>query len=276
MSIINFSGSARPLSSDDIRAAARRLNVGTASIKAVLTVETGGAGGFLSDGSGRPRILFEAHVFSRLTQGKYNGTHPNISSPSWNRNLYIGGAGEYQRIGMAVTLNRRAALQSASWGLFQVMGQNFGLAGWPDVEAFVTGMTESEANHLQAFLGFCSATGCADELQRGDWAGFARIYNGPSYAENRYPERLAAAYARAVAEENGVVLPQDAGLLRIGMSGARVRKLQLALNDRGERLLTDGIFGRGTELAVERFQAIKRLVVDGIAGPSTLTALGVN
>lgn len=273
MAPIPFSGPARPLAADDILRAARRLMTNPANIRAVLTVETGGAGGFLADGSGRPRILFEAHVFSRMTGRRYDASHPRISASAWDRSLYIGGAGEYERLATAITLNRRAALQSASWGLAQVLGQNFGLAGWPDVESFVQAMAESEGNHLDAFIGYCEATGCADELARGDWAGFARIYNGPSYALNRYPERLAAAFHREVT--GFVDPPANDNTLRIGMRGAKVAALQNALNDRGEQLAADGIFGRATELAIERLQSVKRLRVDGIAGPMTLRALGL-
>jgi hypothetical protein len=37
--------------------------------------------------------------------------------------------------------------------------------------------------------------GLVDELRRNDWAGFARGYNGPGYADNRYDTKLASAYS---------------------------------------------------------------------------------
>jgi hypothetical protein len=33
-------------------------------------------------------------------------------------------------------------------------------------------------------------------LRDKDWAGFARRYNGPAYAENKYDEKLSAAYEK--------------------------------------------------------------------------------
>ena len=32
-------------------------------------------------------------------------------------------------------------------------------------------------------------------LQKKDWRAFARLYNGPAYAQNRYDEKLSEAYS---------------------------------------------------------------------------------
>ncbi|MEJ2609131.1 MAG: N-acetylmuramidase domain-containing protein [Candidatus Thiodiazotropha sp.] len=106
----------------DWQRAAKQLGVDVASIKAVADVEAAGSG-FLSNG--QPKILFEAHQFSRLTNGRYNASHPNISSHSWNRSLYKGGAAEHNRLHEAQALNDTTALKSASWGKFQIMGFNY-------------------------------------------------------------------------------------------------------------------------------------------------------
>lgn len=270
----------------DIDAAADRLRAPIENVHAVLVVETGGAGGFLTDGSDRPRILFEAHLFARFTGGRYNARFPTISAPAWDRSLYLGGAREYERLNLAAQLDEAAARMAASWGLFQVLGQNFGMVGFSSVHAFVAAMRSGERAHLDAFVAFCEASGCADELARGDWAGFARIYNGPGYAANGYHWKLAnaAAEARRTGVTGGLTAPAPAigiassaafpeKLLRIGQRGDSVRILQGALNKAGAWLVVDGIFGRATETAVERFQAAKGLVVDGLAGPATLGAL---
>lgn len=274
------------LAASDIDAAADRLHAPRENVQAVLVVETGGAGGFLTDGTDRPRILFEAHLFARFTGGRFSARYPNLSAPAWDRSLYLGGAREYERLSRASELDEAAARMATSWGLFQVLGQNFGMCGFSSVHAFVAAMRRDERAHLDAFLSFCEATGCADELARGDWAGFARIYNGPGYAANRYDTKLAAAAeeARRTGVTGGALAPAPAigiassagfpdRLLRTGQRGESVRILQAKLNAAGASLVEDGIFGRATELAVERFQAAKGLVVDGLAGPATLTAL---
>lgn len=178
----------------DYQAAARSLGCTVPAIKAVAEVESAGDG-FLP--SGVPKILFEAHIFDRLTGGKYRNAYPGISSARWNKALY-GTAGQHQheRLQTAVELDRSAALQSASWGKFQVMGFNWKICGYPSLQAFINDMYDSEAGHLRAFVGYVESRGLADELRRLDWAGFAYGYNGPGYVANRYDEKMAAAYKR--------------------------------------------------------------------------------
>lgn len=65
----------------------------------------------------------------------------------------------------------------------------------------------------------------------------------------------------------------NATLLREGDSGDAVRRLQEALNKNGAQLEADGKFGPLTRAEVERYQASKALMVDGIAGPKTWGAL---
>lgn len=190
----DYKGRAIRLDDADIARAAADLGCEVAAVRAVLAVEAGGSG-FLADG--RPKILFEAHLFSRETGRRFDASNPRVSSPTWNRLLYAGGAGEYPRLAEAAALDRKAALRSASWGLFQIIGSNHARCGYPTVDAFVVAMCDDEANHLQAFIAFCRAGALDKHLRSHDWAAFARGYNGPSYAANRYDTKLAAAYDRA-------------------------------------------------------------------------------
>lgn len=179
------------LTQADYQRAALIIGCEPAVIRAVAQVEAAGDG-FLKDG--RPKILFEAHIFSRLTQHRFDLEHSTISSRVWNAALYRGGEREHDRLAKAIALDRVAALQSASWGKFQIMGFNFRRCGFASVEAFVEAMKKSEGEHLTAFCHFVQSMGLADELQRRDWPGFARAYNGPQYALNRYDAKLEQAY----------------------------------------------------------------------------------
>ena len=60
-------------------------------------------------------------------------------------------------------------------------------------------------------------------------------------------------------------------LLKQGSRGPEVKKLQKALE-----LSADGIFGGGTKLAVMKFQSKHGLNPDGIVGPSTWEAIGID
>jgi hypothetical protein len=191
---MEFAGAATPLEPRDIAATAAKLCCEPAAVRAVCDIESAG-GGFLPDR--RPKILFEAHLFGNLTGHRWDATHPNISSPSWNRALYgAAGAHQYERLAEAVSLDRNAALQAASWGMFQIVGMNFAACGFASVEAYVAAMCESEGAQLAAFAAFCVHEGLARFLAAHDWRQFARRYNGPGEAENDYAGRLGAAYRR--------------------------------------------------------------------------------
>jgi peptidoglycan hydrolase-like protein with peptidoglycan-binding domain len=72
---------------------------------------------------------------------------------------------------------------------------------------------------------------------------------------------------------SGVDLRTDCGVLQYGASGPCVIKLQQLLNTFGAGLTVDGQFGQGTNTAVRLFQRNHGLVVDGVVGPATKTAL---
>ena len=181
----------RRLVSQDFIDVARSIGCDVAAVRAVVDVEAAGSG-FQRDG--RPKILFEAHWFSEFTGGRFDNSNRDISSAVWNRALYVGGAGEWDRIYRAVNLDREAALKSASWGLGQVMGFNHGPAGYRDVESFVRDMHDSEGKQLAAMFNFIKSNGLSRFLINRDWAGFALRYNGESFRVNRYDEKLAEAY----------------------------------------------------------------------------------
>jgi len=172
------------------------LGVEPATIKAVAEVESSGEG-FLA--SGFPKILFEPHKFWQ--QLKARGIDPtkitgasDILYPVWGSKPYGKNSAQPERLERAIAINKDAALSSASWGKFQIMGFNFELAGFATLDAFVAAMHIDEDQHLHAFVNFVKNKNLVDELQRKDWAGFALGYNGSGYKENKYDEKLAAAY----------------------------------------------------------------------------------
>lgn len=187
------------LTQKDFESAAKELKCEVAAIKAVAEVEAP-RGGFLP--SGRPVILFEAHIFSNKTNHKYDASHPHISSKTWNRKLYLGGEKEYSRLEEAMKLDEMAALESTSWGKFQIMGFNYKICGWNNVKDFVNDMYISESYHLKAFVSFIKYSKLDKHLINKNWKAFARAYNGPAYEKNKYDIKLESAYKKYKEQEN--------------------------------------------------------------------------
>lgn len=191
------------LTHEDYVSAAARLGCEVAAIKAVAEVESAGRA-FLPDG--RPPILFEAHVFHRLTKGRHAGARDRRGVPlsvrKWDRALYgRAGAAQYDRLADAAGLDEKAAVMACSWGQFQVMGFNFAALGFPDVDTLREFMeaTDTAREHLDLFVRFILLHDLDDELRERRWADFARQYNGPGFAANRYDVKMAEAYKRHLA-----------------------------------------------------------------------------
>jgi hypothetical protein len=102
-----------------------------------------------------------------------------------------------------------------------------------------------------------------------DWKTFARGYNGKSYAENRYDQRLAAAFAKW-----SMAYPPAYDAAQIGDRGALIEGYQKRLAELGFAVgPIDGDFRSRTRAAVMAFQAENGLTPDGRIDALTRTAL---
>lgn len=178
-----------------IEQAAHRLGVEARAIRAVASVESHGDG-FLPDG--QPKILFERHIFYRRL--KAAGINPDPISPeicSPTPGGYKGGKAEHTRLQRAVRVDREIALESASWGEFQIMGFHWKALGYETLQQFINAIYSGPAGHLDAFVRFIEANPTlVRALRDKDWTAFARGYNGPAYAANAYDRKMAVAYER--------------------------------------------------------------------------------
>jgi predicted phage terminase large subunit-like protein len=193
------------LTERDLEEMAQRLGVEKAALKAVVEVECSSRGGFLADG--RPRILFEGHIFwKRLQKQGINpqtlaAHHPTILYPKWVRTHYRGGKGEWERFEEAWAISPKAAIESASWGLFQIMGFHWATCGCGSAEELRARMERSERDQMELAMNFLEKTGIAKWLKTKDWCTFALRYNGSGYKANRYDTRLEAAYRKFKQQE---------------------------------------------------------------------------
>lgn len=174
--------------------AAKQLGCEVASIKAVAEVESAG-GGMLPDG--KPKILFEPHIFWReLVERGIKPVKSDICYPKWQTGKYGPVSAQHGRLERAAAINRDAALESCSWGMFQIMGFNWSRCGVTSLQAFVNEMYKGEDAQLQLFVNYIIKAGLADEIGDKRWAAFARQYNGAGYAANKYDIKLSAAYKK--------------------------------------------------------------------------------
>lgn len=181
----------------DITKAATRLNVTPAHIRMVRAVESGGRS---FDDAGRPVILFEPHIFHRRTGGAYSPS--GFSYAKWKDKPYPASFdGRWAQMADAAAKDEQAALESASWGLFQIMGFHWQALGYASAAEFAERMAKNEGEHLEAVVRFIEKNGLAPALRRckagapDSCRDFAKGYNGAGYATNRYHEKMAEALA---------------------------------------------------------------------------------
>lgn len=186
------------LTATGVANAASALGVSPAAIKTVIEVETNGSG-FLPDG--RPKILFERHIFYR--QLKARGVDvaavykqvPDLCQTTAGG--YSGGSKEWDRFERARAIHPTAAIEATSWGLGQVLGANAVSIGYASPEAYMADMKTSEDKQLEAMVRFIKKNPTlVSALSRQDWVTFAKVYNGPNYAVNKYDVKLAQAFKR--------------------------------------------------------------------------------
>lgn len=198
LAALNGEDISRMLKQSDIEHAAHELGVEVAAVMAVNLVESAGSG-FVDH---RPAILFERHQMRRqllkhdisaAEVAKLAETHHQIinSKPGG----YIGGTGEYRKLQQAQRIHHDAALESCSWGAFQIMGYHWEMMGYASAQDYVAQMHSGEGAHLLALVRFIKAdTGLHKALKSRKWAEFAKRYNGPAYAQNLYDVKMARAY----------------------------------------------------------------------------------
>lgn len=186
------------LTEQDKIAAANRLGIKLSALKAVCDVESKGTG-FLDDD--RPIILFERHVMYRqlkkigIKADNFVANQPDIVNKTFGG--YKGCKAEWERFNQASLIHKDCAIESTSFGLFQIMGFHWALLGYKSAELFMAAMQESEAKQLYAFCTFIlKNTTMHKALKELRFAEFAKLYNGADYQRNQYDLKLAKAFAK--------------------------------------------------------------------------------
>ena len=182
--------------------AAKKLNLEVNIIKTVTAVEALQFGFY---NNGTPVTLFERHVFYRelvASRGsayatKITAMYPDICNTQTGG--YIGGKAELTRLAKARGIDEAAALKSASYGLFQIMGFNYLQTGNVSVGKYFDNISIGEPQQLDAFVNYLLLDkdgSLINNLRKKDFASFAREYNGPGYKKNQYDTKMMAEYLR--------------------------------------------------------------------------------
>ncbi len=188
----DFKGAAKRIEDIDLPRIGFRIGVGEDEIHAFMDVEAAGSG---FDHDGRPKILFEPHVFYRNLAGAQRdaAVAAGLAYKRWGTKPYP--KDSYPRLIEAMKIDETAALKAASWGLGQILGENFHQVGYDTPQAMVLAFMDDEEHHLEAMVQFLIANHIDDDLRRHAWPVVARVYNGAGkYIE--YARQLAMAFAR--------------------------------------------------------------------------------
>lgn len=182
------------------REAGTREGVDPAVLLAVALVETGGRSLARVGARFEPLIRFEGHYFHRLlpealrAQARAAGlAHPRagaVANPP-------GQEGRWRLLDLAAALDREAAFASTSWGLGQVMGAHGKRLGYNSAQALAEAARATVAGQLTVAARFLKLGALDRMLAAGDFAGFARRYNGPGFRANRYDAKIRAAWREA-------------------------------------------------------------------------------
>lgn len=198
-----FKGAAKRLDDIDLPRIGARIGVGEDELHAFMDVEAPGSG---FDPQGRPKILFEPHVFYRNLSGDQRATAvaQGLAYKSWGTKPYGKESEQYPKLERAMKINETAALKATSCGRGQILGENFAAAGYDSPQAMFLDFMEDEENHIEAMVNFMIHVGIDDDLRAlaalkrpttaADCVPIVRVYNGSGYAKNGYDTKFARAH----------------------------------------------------------------------------------
>lgn len=187
------------LTDEDFRIVADELGVEVAAIKAVVLIEAGKQmKGFYAPGV--PVVNFDAAMY-RAHAGK-GANRKGDKDAKVPPGLSGYALREWTQLVNARRRNVDGANMGTFWGMFQIGGFNYKQCGCESVGEMVRLMSESEFSQLELFAKFITNTGMLADLKARNWAGFARKYNGASYARRGYHTRMAAAYRKFKSAES--------------------------------------------------------------------------
>ncbi len=270
---------------DSIEALANDIGVEVAALHAIAAVEVGA---IQSVDDGLPTIRFEVHVCLKRTLKDMSSVIKLENSPpldAWNKDaqwyysqsrwvrVHSGAqSDEWAALTAASKVDGEAALESASYGVGQLMGFHWLLLGCESPQAMVAEATEGVPAQLDQWGRFLTNEQdgkLITAMNEHDWEGFTRIYNGSGQVDY-YSSRMEQMYNEAVIALESGMTEEDHDQADLSTWEGRQEALVTLGYDPGP---VDGAFGPSTKSALQEFQADQGLTPDGIWGPKTEKAM---
>lgn len=142
--------------------------------------------------SGALNALYEDHVAYRNTSGETRAAlvRAKLAASGWRDLPYP--ASPYPAIDRCAEIaGTEVAARATSWGLFQILGENYRMLDFSSALDMVRWLAESEHNQFEGWVRTIDAMGVRSKLLAEDFAGYALVYNGPKYASHGYHTKLA-------------------------------------------------------------------------------------
>lgn len=173
------------IADEDYEAAARSMGVEVAVLKAIGKKESKGNSFYRQ---GQAVILFERHkMYANLRDKGYTKTqlmnlkekYPRIVNPIY------GGYGtyteQYEKLETAKKIDYDAAIQSSSWGKFQVLGCYYSnsYSSTKELEEAMNMCEKQQFNYFIAYLK--GSTYLINAIKNKDWERIAQFYNGANW-----------------------------------------------------------------------------------------------
>jgi len=176
-----------------VKMVAQGFGLDSQAFQALIDVETSGSG-FLDDG--RPKILLERHYVYRLATLAQRAALPASVCYPTAGGYGAPGANQWDRFEIVAAVDLDLAIRSVSWGLGQVMGDNWKTIGEQSAQDMMWRAGIAESKQLEQMAAFITTkAGLKAAINAHDWLAVARMYNGP--AQQGYDAKLTVAYAAA-------------------------------------------------------------------------------
>lgn len=279
---MNYEGKKTALLPGQMATIAEEYGLMEPHVRTVIQVETSSRA---YNSVGWPDFLFEPHKFyQNVPKAKLQtAIDQGLAYKSWK------GPGSYPKTPQlrveqflkAAALDETAAIESASWGLGQIMGSECEEAGYPTPQAMLQAFMDSEEAQIRGMLNLIKKRGLDKDLHNfpnmAACRHFALRYNGAGYAKNNYHVKLQQAYNRLMSATPHLVpaKPLD-DVIRYGDQSERVRDLQKTLIALGYDIGKSGAdadYGPATRRAVVDWKGKHGLPLIPDVGPSDLAKM---